>query len=165
MLNYILLLAYEFYFFINYDYLSYNNKMYLKSFCDEASSETSNQSSNSEINSNSESGQNPNFGPEQDPDDDDFVKKTVNNNNLMTIEHKHKFNQQHKLKLANLKSPTVSPVYNLLNDREIILRQFINKSGIYLIHNNVNGKQYVGSGTDLALKKTTYLLFPFSFGW
>ena len=70
--------------------------MYLKSFCDEASSETSNQSSNSKINSKSESGQNPNFGPEQDPDDDDFVKKTVNNHNLMTIEHKLKFNQQHK---------------------------------------------------------------------
>jgi len=133
--------------------------MYLKSFCDEASSETSNQSSNSEINSNSESVQNPNFGTEQDPDDDDFVKKTVNNNNLTTIEHKHKFNQQHKLNLANLKSSTVSPVYNLLNDRETILREFLNKSGIYLIHNNVNGKQYVGSGTDLAKRLATYY-FP-----
>lgn len=101
--------------------------MYLKSFCDEASSETSNKSSGSEINSNSESGQYHNFGPEQDPDDDDFVKKTVNYNNFITIKHKHKFNQEHKLNLANLKSSTVSPVYNLLNDREIILREFINK--------------------------------------
>ena len=133
--------------------------MYLKSSCDEVSDEASNQSSGSEIKSNSESGQNLNSGPEQDPDDDDFVKKTVNNNNLITIKHKHKFNQQHKLNLANLKSSTVSPVYNLLNDREIILREFRNKSGIYLIHNNVNGKQYVGSGMDLAKRLASYY-FP-----
>ena len=32
-------------------------------------------------------------------------------------------------------------------------------SGIYLLHNNVNGKQYVGSGMDLAKRLATYY-FP-----
>ena len=111
-----------FIFFIHYDYLSYNNKMYLKSFCDEASSETSNQSSNSEINSKSESGQNPNFGPEQDPDDDDFVKKTVNNNNLITIEHKHKLTEKYMLNSSDLNYSTASPIYNFLKDRNTLLK-------------------------------------------
>ena len=133
--------------------------MYLKSDCDEDSDETSNQSSGSEINSNPEPGQDPNSGPEQDPEDEDFVQKTVNNNNLITIKHKHKFSQQHKLNLANLKSTTASPVYNLLKDRENILKEYRNKSGIYLIHNNVSGKEYVGSGMDLGKRLATYY-FP-----
>jgi group I intron endonuclease len=61
--------------------------------------------------------------------------------------------------LANLKSTTTSPVYNLLNDRENILKEYKNKSGIYLIHNNVNGKEYVGSGMDLGKRLATYY-FP-----
>ena len=161
MLSYLLLLKYGPYCFINHDYLSYNSKMYLKNTCDEASDKASNQSSDSEINSKSQSKQSPNpdHEPEQDPEDDDFVKKTVNYNNLITIKHKHKFSQEHKLSLTDLKSSTVSPIYNVLNDKEIILKEYRNRSGIYLIHNNVNGKQYVGSGMDLAKRLATYY-FP-----
>jgi hypothetical protein len=131
----------------------------LKSDCDEYSNEYSNQFSSSDLQSNSEPEQNPNSGPEQDPEDDDFVQKTVNNNNLIAVKPKHKFSQLCKLDLANLKVTTVSPLYNFIKDRETILKEYKNKSGIYLIHNNVNGKQYVGSGMNLGKRLATYY-FP-----
>jgi hypothetical protein len=121
--------------------------------------ESSNQFNSSNLHSNVKPEQNPNTGPEQDPDNDDFVQKTVNNNNLITVKPKHKFNQQCKLDLGNLKVTPVSSLYNFLKDREIILKEYKNKSGIYLIHNNVNGKQYVGSGKDLGKRLATYY-FP-----
>ena len=98
------------------------------------------------------------YGPEQDPDDEDFVQKTVDNNNLLTIKPKHKFSQLHKLELANLKSTPVSLLYSLSKDRKVFLKEFNNKGGIYLLHNNVNGKQYVGSGIDLRKRLSTYYL-------
>lgn len=61
--------------------------------------------------------------------------------------------------LAKLKVTPISPLYNFLKDRETILKEYKNKSGIYLIHNNVNGKQYVGSGIDLGKRLATYY-FP-----
>jgi hypothetical protein len=42
-----------------------------------------------------ESEQDLNNDPEQDPDDEDFVQKTVDNNNLLSIKPKHKFSLQH----------------------------------------------------------------------
>lgn len=128
--------------------------------CDEDSDEYSNQSNSSNLYSKPEPEQDPNYDSEQDPEDeDDFVQKTVNNNNLITVKPKHKFSQKCKLNLANLKSTSLSPLYNLLKDRETILKEYKNKSGIYLIHNNVNGKQYVGSGMDLVKRLATYY-FP-----
>lgn len=79
-------------------------------------------------------------------------KKTINNNNLITIEHKHIF-------IASGYNYKDFPVYNLLRDRNNILDEYRSKSGIYLIHNNVNGKQYVGSGLDLGKRLATYF-FP-----
>lgn len=58
-----------------------------------------------------------------------------------------------------LKITPDSKIYNLSNDKEFILKEFKNKSGIYLIHNNVNGKQYIGSGLDLSKRLATYY-FP-----
>jgi hypothetical protein len=83
----------------------------------------------------------------------------VDNNNLLTIKPKHKISLQHKLELANLKSTPVSLLYNLSKDRRVFLKEFKNKSGIYLLHNNVNGKQYVGSGIYLRKRLSTYY-FP-----
>lgn len=51
--------------------------------------------------------------------------------------------------MVNLKITSVSPIYNILEDRETILKEYKNIGGIYLIHNNTSGKQYVGSGMDL----------------
>lgn len=155
MLKHILLFLHEPYYFITYINSNYNNKI---SDCYEDSDESSNQSNNSNLYSNPEAEQNPNYGSEQDPDDD-FVQKIVNNNNLITVKSKHKFSQKCKLDLANLKYTPVSPIYNLFKDREIILKEYKNKSGIYLIYNNVNGKQYVGSGMDLVKRLATYY-FP-----
>ena len=91
--------------------------------------------------------------------EDDFVQKTIDNNNLISIKNKYKFNQENILNLANLKSSFVSPTYNLLKDRDTILIEYKNKCGIYLLHNNVNGKQYIGSGFDLSKRLATYY-FP-----
>lgn len=38
---------------------------------------------------------------------------------------------------------------NMLTDKDSILNDYNNQSGIYLIHNLVNGKQYVGSAINL----------------
>lgn len=130
--------------YVNYKYI---NKILFDD------NKSSNQSNSSNLHSSPEPEQN------QDPDDDDFVQKTVNNNNLITVKPKYNYSQQCKLDLANLKSTPVSILYNLLKDREIILNEYKNKSGIYLIHNNVNGKQYVGSGIDLGKRLATYF-FP-----
>jgi group I intron endonuclease len=94
---------------------------------------------------------------EQYEEGDVFVQKTIDNNNLIYIENKHEFNQENIL--TNLKSPFVSPIYNLLKDKNIILKEYKNMSGVYLLHNNVNGKQYIGSGFDLSKRFATYY-FP-----
>ena len=44
-------------------------------------------------------------------------------------------------------------------DKNILLKEYKNKSGIYLIHNNINGKKYIGSGMDLSKRLATYY-FP-----
>lgn len=76
---------------------------------------------------------------------------------MITVKPKNTVSLQHKLDLAKLKSTPVSILYNLSKDRRILLKEF--KSGIYLIHNNVNGKQYVGSGMYLGKRLATYY-FP-----
>jgi hypothetical protein len=54
---------------------------------------------------------------------------------------------------------TAFPIYNFLKDRNTLLKEYRNKSGIYLIHNNINGKKYIGSGMDLSKRLATYY-FP-----
>ncbi len=103
--------------------------------------------------------QDPNHGPQQDPNEDDFIQKSVNNKNLITIEHKHKLNEKYLLNISDLNYSTASPIYNFLNDRNTLLKEYRNKSGIYLIHININGKNYIGSGKDLGKRLATYY-FP-----
>ena len=102
---------------------------------------------------------NPNSGPEEDPEDEDFIKKTISNKNLITVNPNKIFIQKCLLNSILLKSTPVSNIYNLYVDKEVFLKEFKNKSGIYLIHNNVNGKQYIGSGMDLSKRLATYF-FP-----
>jgi group I intron endonuclease len=45
---------------------------------------------------------------------------------------------------------------NMLNDKSLIVSEFKNKSGIYLIHNLVNGKQYVGSSKNINQRLSSY---------
>lgn len=51
------------------------------------------------------------------------------------------------MKKTDLKSIPYSYIYNLEKDKDLLIKSF--KSGIYLIHNNINGKEYVGSSVDL----------------
>lgn len=45
---------------------------------------------------------------------------------------------------------------NMLTDKDSILNDYNNQSGIYLIHNLVNGKQYVGSAINLKRRLYSY---------
>lgn len=74
---------------------------------------------------------------------------------MVNIQHKQNFDQKYPLNLSS----NVYPVYNLLSDRDIILKKIKHKSGVYLIHNSVNGKQYIGSGIDLGRRLGSYY-FP-----
>jgi len=139
----------------------------IKNICNILLKSESNKDSSDFNNSNSssisKSEQNLNFGPEQNPegddDDDDFVNKTIDNKNLITVKLKQKFEKNYNLNLNIMKSTPVSIIYNFLDDKDIILNEFNNQSGIYLIHNNVNGKQYIGSAMNLSKRLATYY-FP-----
>lgn len=62
--------------------------------------------------------------------------------------------------VAGSLSFTPIKVYNnMLTDKENILNDFKNQSGIYLIHNLVNGKQYVGSASYFNKRLSAYY-FP-----
>jgi group I intron endonuclease len=46
--------------------------------------------------------------------------------------------------------------YNALVSKNNIIKDYKNVSDIYLLHNSVNGKQYIGSGYDLSLRLSSY---------
>jgi group I intron endonuclease len=56
---------------------------------------------------------------------------------------------------SNVLNP-VKVYNNMLDDKSLIVSEFKNKSGIYLIHNLVNGKQYVGSSKNLTQRLSSY---------
>lgn len=120
-------------------FVHYNRLLFLKSEGNGDGIGYSKESS-SGSNLNSDPEPEPELEPEEPEDDYNFVQKTVNNDNLITVKSKDKFSQEHKLDLINLKATPASPIYNLLNDRNTILKEYKNKGGVYLIHNNVNGK-------------------------
>lgn len=70
--------------------------------------DSENNNLNSSNNSNYEN--NPNSGPEQDPEDEDFIKKTINNKNLITVNLKQIFIQKYLLNFIMLKSTQVSNI-------------------------------------------------------
>jgi len=117
MRSYILLLVSGFSYFICYNLYSYY--MYLIRNCDEDPKGNPKQLDSSVVNSYNGPEQDPNSGPEQDPDsgpeqdpnhgpqqdpnEDDFIQESVNNNNLITIEHKHKLTEKYLLNSSDLK--------------------------------------------------------------
>ena len=165
MRSYTLLFVSGFFYFIYYNL--YSNYMYLIRNSDQDPKVNSKQLNNSVVNSytgpeqdtNSGPEQYPNNGHQQDPNEDGFLQKSVNNKNLITIEHKHKLNEKYLLNLSDLNYSTASSIYNFLKDRNTLLKEYRNKTGIYLIHNNINGKNYIGSGMDLGKRLATYY-FP-----
>lgn len=89
---------------------------------------------------------------ELNEDNDDTEE--LDNNNLITVKPDH--NYKGELSLSTLNLPKGSSVYNLHDDKDTILNVFKSKSGIYLLHNNVNGKCYIGSGVDLRRRLGSY---------
>ena len=92
-------------------------------------------------------------------DNDEFIDKIIENNNLITLNNKQSIDKTHKLTISKLISTLDSPIYNLNDDKELILNIYKNKSGIYLIHNDINGKYYIGSALNLNKRIATYY-FP-----
>jgi group I intron endonuclease len=56
----------------------------------------------------------------------------------------------------NLSFCPVKIYNNMLDDKSLIVSEFNKKPGIYLLHNLVNGKQYVGSSIDLKRRLYSY---------
>lgn len=70
----------------------------------------------------------------------------VNSNRLIIVKLDHKFSINHQLIIDNLPGKPL-PVYdNAWLNRKQIVSHYLTKTGIYLWHNLVNSKQYVGSG-------------------
>nr|YP_009059696.1 GIY-YIG endonuclease [Parasitella parasitica]AIO05746.1 GIY-YIG endonuclease [Parasitella parasitica] len=57
---------------------------------------------------------------------------------------------------GNLSFCPIKIYNNMLDDKSLIVSEFNNKSSIYLLHNLVNGKQYVGSSIDLKRRLYSY---------
>lgn len=88
----------------------------------------------------------------ESPDNDPKNK----NNKLITIKIKKSFDKLHSLNVNNLLSKPIMVFYNALLDKDNIIRDYKNVSGIYLLHNSVNGKQYIGSGYYLSTRLSSY---------
>ena len=66
------------------------------------------------------------------------------------------FLQLHPLIIENLKTNHVKLYNNLLLNKNNILNSYKNISGIYLLHNLINGKQYIGSAHNLRIRLASY---------
>lgn len=97
--------------------------------------------------------------PEQDPEKENTEQKSIDNNNLITIQPKHNMEKKYILNNTNLKSKPVYIYDSLLKDKDIILKSHKSISGIYLLHNLINNKQYVASAYDLSKRLASYY-FP-----
>lgn len=105
----------------------------------------------------------PGSSPEnpEDPEEDnnDREEEIINNNNSIIIVAEHNMEKLHSLGTNNLKSEPLIIYDSLLKDKDLILSNYKSTTGIYLLHNLVNGKQYVGSAYDLRKRLATYY-FP-----
>lgn len=66
------------------------------------------------------------------------------------------FKQLFPIIVDNLPFSPIKVYNNMLKDKSLIVSEFKDKSGIYLIHNLVNGKQYVGSSKNLKRRLSSY---------
>ena len=82
------------------------------------------------------------------------ISLTRETTKLITIRNNLK--QLNPLIIENLKSKPVKIYYNALLERYNIIKAYRGIGGIYLFYNLVNGKQYVGSSTNLGLRLARY---------
>lgn len=101
---------------------------------------------------------NPEEPEDPEEDNDDSEEESVNNNTIIVLpEHNKK--KLYFLNKSSLKSKPVIIYNSLLKDKKLILSNNKSKSGIYLLHNLINGKQYIGSAYYLRKRLATYY-FP-----
>ena len=112
---------------------------------------------NNNNNNNSNNGSNykspNNESPNNESPNNDFDN---NDDKLITIKIGKSFEKLYPLNINNLLSKPVVVFYNALLNRNDIIKNYKNVSGIYLLHNSVNGKQYIGSGYNLSTRLSTY---------
>jgi group I intron endonuclease len=76
---------------------------------------------------------------------------------MINIKVNKDFRQLSSNFMDNLPFTPVKVYYNMLTDKDNLLNDFKNQSGIYLIHNLVNGTQYIGSASNF--KKRFYAYY------
>lgn len=76
---------------------------------------------------------------------------------MINIKVNKNFKQLFSNFAGNLSFTPIKVYNNMLIDKDNILNDFKNQSGIYLIHNLVNGTQYVGSASNF--KKRFYVYY------
>jgi hypothetical protein len=101
-------------------------------------------------NNNSNNGSNYKSPKYESPNNDSDNK----DDKLITIKIGKSFEKLYSLN--NLLSKPVVVFYNALLYRNDIIKNYKNVSGIYFLHNSVNGKQYIGSGYNLSRRLSTY---------
>jgi len=85
---------------------------------------------------------------DNEPEDED--------NKSITIKIEKSFEKLYPLNVNTLLSKPVKVFYNALLSKYSIIKDYKNVSGIYLLHNSVNGKQYIGSGHNLSARLSSY---------
>ena len=103
-------------------------------------------------NNNSNNGSNYKSPKNESPNNDSDNK----DDKLITIKIGKSFEKLYPLNINNLLFKPVMVFYNALLNRNDIIKNYKNVSGIYLLHNSVNGKQYIGSGYNLSRRLSTY---------
>jgi hypothetical protein len=96
--------------------------------------------------------------PEGEEEKEDS-EQSANLNNTIVAVPENNMDKLHPLGPGNLKSKPLIVYPSLLKDKDLILSSHKAVSGIYLLHNLVNGKQYIGSAHDLRIRLATYY-FP-----
>ena len=86
--------------------------------------------------------------PDNDHEDDD--------NKSITIKIERSFKKLYPLNVNTLLSKPIKIFYNALLSKNNIIKDYKNVSGIYLLHNSINGKQYIGSGYNLSVRLSSY---------
>lgn len=75
---------------------------------------------------------------------------------MINIKTNKDFKQLYPIHVDSLSFSPIKVYNNMLDDKSLIVSEFKGKAGIYLIHNLVNGKQYVGSSKDLRQRLLSY---------
>lgn len=75
---------------------------------------------------------------------------------MINIKIGQELKQQFSITASSLFFCPLKIYNNMLDDKSLIVSEFDKKSGIYLLHNLVNGKQYVGSSIDLKRRLYSY---------